>query len=188
MTIQSIRTKLAEACEDRRFVKVASRHDPWPTLCCVYGLGPRWVLLALLDNSLRFDGFECVRVEDVRSVRQDSSEGFLEALLAKRRERKPRLPRVSLRSTASLLHSAGRVFPLVTIHTERNHPNECHVGRVQSANAVWLKLLHISPEAKWERRPTILRVGQITRIDFGDGYSAALHLVGGDPKPLKPSR
>jgi hypothetical protein len=185
MEKKNVRSKLVEALKSRAFVKVTFRHERWPYLCCVLDVGPRWVLLALLEDSGRFNGFECLRVEDVRGVSVDPSAAFHEVLLSKRGERRPKKPRVSLRSISALLSSAGRAFPLVTIHTERNHPNECYVGRVQSANAVWLKLLHISPEAKWERNPTSYRVGQITRIQFGDGYSAALHLVGGDPKSLK---
>ncbi|NUP96595.1 MAG: hypothetical protein HUU28_10575 [Planctomycetaceae bacterium] len=188
MEKKNIRSKLVEARTSRAILKLRRRFEKWPAQCVVLDLGPKFVLVSCVDEHIRFNGFECIRVEDIRSVQEHPSASFVEAVLSKRGERRPKKPRVSLRSTSALLSSANRAFPLVTVQTDLVHPDECFIGRVVKVNPMWLSLLEISPQAKWERRPTILRVGQITRIEFGDGYSAALHLVGGDPQPLKPSR
>lgn len=188
MKKQEIRSRLVEARKSRAIVKLVRRFEKWPTQCVVLDLGPKFVLLSCLNDHIQFDGFECVRVEDVRSVQEHPNASLVEAVLSKRGERRPKKPRVSLRSTPALLSLANRAFPLVSVKTDLEHTDECYIGRVVKVNAVWLSLLEISPQAKWDRHPTSLRVGQITRIEFGDGYSAALHLVGGDPKPLKPSR
>lgn len=188
MDKKNVRSKLVEALKSRAILKLRRRFEKWPAQCVVLDLGPKFVLVSCVDEHIRFDGFECMRVEDIRGVQEHPNASFVEAVLSKRGERRPKKPRVSLRSTSALLSSANRAFPLVTVKTDLVHTDECYVGRVVKVNPVWLSLLEISPQAKWDRNPTSFRTGQITRIEFGDGYSAALHLVGGEPKPLKPSR
>ena len=84
-------------------------------------------------------------------------------------------------SIEELLLSAGRAFPLVTIHRERIDPEVCFIGRVQGIDRGRLSLLEIGPDAKWEDSPEEYRVGEITRVNFGGDYETALHLAGGDP-------
>ncbi len=105
----------------------------------------------------------------------------MEAALRKRGERRPRKPRVSVASIEDLLLSAGRAFPLVTIHREQVDPDVCWIGRVLGVNRGRVSLLKIDPDAKWEDAPTEYRLSEITRVDFGGDYEGALHLVGGDP-------
>jgi hypothetical protein len=45
-----------------------------------------------------------------------------------------------------------------------------------------VSLLEIGPDAVWDKEPSEIRLGEITRIEFGGGYEEALHLVGGRPK------
>ena len=51
-----------------------------------------FVLLAMVDDKIRFDGFECFRVQDLRDVKPEPHAAFVEAALRKRGERLP-LPR-----------------------------------------------------------------------------------------------
>jgi len=46
-------------------------------------------------------------------------------------------PRVGLANIAELLLSAGKAFPLVTIHREEVDPDVCWIGRVQGAFRCW---------------------------------------------------
>jgi hypothetical protein len=144
-------------------------------------VGPRFFLLALVSDRIRFDGAECFRCGDVRSLRPDPYTAFVETALRKSRELKPKKPRVSVGSIEELLLSAGYAFPLVTIHRERVDPDVCWIGRVQGVDRGRLSLLEIGPDATWEDSPQEYRVAEITRVNFGGDYENALHLVGGDP-------
>jgi hypothetical protein len=90
---------------------------------------------------------------------------------------------VSVSSIEDLLRSAGRAFPLVTIHRESVNPDVCQIGRVVKVERGRVWLLEIDPDAKWKREPTPYRLSEITRVDFGGDYECALHMVGGDPPP-----
>jgi hypothetical protein len=91
-------------------------------------VGPRFFLLALVSDRIRFEGFECFRCGDVKNLRPDLYAAFVETALKKRGERRPKKPRVSVGSIEELLLSAGRAFPLVTIHREQVDPNVCWIG------------------------------------------------------------
>jgi hypothetical protein len=82
---------------------------------------------------------------------------------------------------APKLLSAGRAFPLVTIHREQVDPDVCWIGRVQGLDRGRVSLLEIGPDAQWDDFPEEYRVKEITRVNFGGEYEGALHLVGGDP-------
>jgi len=62
---------------------------------------------------------------------------------------------------------------------EKKDPDVCCVGRVCVVSGGKVSLLGIDPHAKWEGTPADYRVKQITRINFGDDYEQALHIVGG---------
>jgi hypothetical protein len=81
----------------------------------------------------------------------------------------------------SLLLSAGKAFPLVTIHREQVDPDVCCIGQVQGVSRGRVSLLEIGPDAVWEDTPEEYRIKEITRVNFGGDYEDALHLVGGEP-------
>jgi hypothetical protein len=148
----------------------------------VLDVGSKFFLLALVSDRIWFDGFECFRVGDVRRLEPDPHSQFAEVALRKRRERLPRKPRVSVRSIEELLVSAGREFPLVTVHREGVDPDVCWIGRVLGVERGHVSPLEITPDAKWEAKPESFRLSEITRVNFGGDYEAALHLVGGSPR------
>jgi hypothetical protein len=135
----------------------------------------------LVSDRIRFDGFECFRVNDVKNLEPDPYAAFAEAALKKRRLRRPKKPRVSVDSVERLLLSAGRAFPLVTIHRESIDPDVCWIGRVLGVNRGRVSMLEINPDATWDKTPTEYRLNGITRVNFGGDYEKALHLVGGRP-------
>jgi hypothetical protein len=147
----------------------------------VLDVGPRFFLLSLVSDRVRFDGFECFRISDVRNLRPDPYAAFAEAALKKRGEHKPKKPHVSVASIGAILLSANRVFPLVTIHRERTEPHICHIGRVSSVRNSRVSLLEIGPDAKWDASASEYRIREITRANFGGDYEDALHVVGGEP-------
>ena len=147
----------------------------------VLDVGPEFFLLALVSDQIRFDGFQALRLRDVRKLRENPFASFVEAALKARHERRPRKPKVNLGSLSSLLLSAGRAFPLVSIHRERVDAGTCQIGRVMGVSKGKARILEIGPGAVWDKKPTDYALKQITRVDFGGAYEDALHLVGGDP-------
>lgn len=148
----------------------------------VLDIGPRWFLLALVGDGIRFNGFQCFRLSDVRKLQvPHPNAAFVEAALKKRGERFPKKPRVSVASIEELLLSVNRTFPLVTIHREKAYPDVCEIGRITQVADGRVSILEIKPDASWESKSYQYRVRDITRVDFGGDYEDALNLVGGGP-------
>ena len=148
----------------------------------VLASGPRFFLLALVEDNARFNGFQCFRLQDVRNLRVPAEHAsFIEAALKLRGERRPRIPAVNVDSVQELLKTASRAFPLITIHREMAAPDICHIGHVVAVSDSRVSLLEIGPDAKWEDEPLSYRTKEITRVDFGGVYEEALRLVGGSP-------
>lgn len=174
--------KLAAALRDKTLVRFTRPFEDGWVEGYVLDLGPKWFLLAFLDNNIRFNGFQCFRLSDVREPQVPAPyAAFVEAALKKRGAHRPKKPRVSVASIEELLLSANRSFPLVTIHREKVDPDVCAVGRVLEVRDERLSLLEISPDASWEVEATQYRLRDITRVDFGGDYEDALYLVGGRP-------
>jgi hypothetical protein len=166
---------------NQRFIRLSRRFEDWAVRGYVLDVGPRFFLLALVSDRIWFDGFECFRISDIKGVRPDPYTAFEEKALKMRGERRPKRPHVSVANLEELLLTAGRVFPLVTIHREKIDPSACWIGRVLGVDRGCVSLLEINPDARWEGRPTEYRLGEITRVNFGGDYENALHLVGGEP-------
>ena len=172
---------LREMLRNRRHVRFTRRFEEFSIRGYVLDIGPRFFLLALVSDRIWFDGFECFRINDIRDLRPDPYADFAEAALKKRGERVPKRPRVDLKDIKELVLSAGRAFPLVTIHREQIDRNVCWIGRVLGVKRGRLSLLKINPHATWDEKPAEYRLNEITRVDFGGDYENALHLVGGNP-------
>jgi hypothetical protein len=113
----------------------------------VLTVGREFFLLALVSDHVRFNGFQALRMVDVRELRPHPFATFVESALKKRREPTPRKPKVSVRSLRALLLSASKGFPLLTIHRERVDADACHVGRLDpvrpeagDAGGLWRRL------------------------------------------------
>ena len=175
-------SQLALARDQRLLVKFTRPFEEGSVNGYVLEIGPRFFMVAVVDDRIRFNGFNCFRVADVRELRVPHKyAAFAEAALRRRGERAPKKPPVSVASLEELLLSADHAFPLVTIHREEVSPDVCDIGRVVKIEKGRLSLLSLGPDARWDQNPTEYRLSQITRVDFGCEYEAALHLVGGDP-------
>jgi hypothetical protein len=123
------RSQLTEAMGNRQLVRFSRRFERTTIRGYVLDVGPSFFLLALVSDRIWLDGFECFRLADVRNVAADPYATFVEAALRKRGERVPDKPAVDVRRTEDLLLSAGRAFPLVTIHCEEVKASACWIGR-----------------------------------------------------------
>jgi hypothetical protein len=166
----------------RQLVRFDRRFEDSSIRGYVLDVGSEFLLLSLVSDRVRFDGFECFRISDVRNLRPDPYAAFAEAALKKRGERKPKRPSVNITNVKGILVSASRAFPLLTIHRERVEPDICHIGRVLNVKDGRLSLLEIGPDARWDDSATEYRIKEITRVNFGGDYENALHIVGAPPK------
>ena len=147
----------------------------------VVGVGVDLFLLVHIDHSIRFDGFHVCRNRDVRRLRAEPNADFKRTALRRRRDRRPVKPRLRLDGFRELLRSAGRHFPLVTIHRERVDPDICHIGAVVDVGDRRVILREIRPDGTWCHELDDYALREITRVDFGGAYEDALHIVGGRP-------
>jgi len=152
----------------------------------IVGLGPSLVLLLRISDSIRFDGFSVMRIEDVSNLEMPHEhEAFIEGALRLREENVDGAPEVDLSGWASTIRTLGRLFDLVTIHTEMEDAGICQIGHVQSVGDEDLRLVTIDPDADWAEEAMTIRLDQVTRVDVGGGYEEALLLVGGRcPVPI----
>jgi hypothetical protein len=119
------------------------------------------------------NGYSIFRNSDVKRWRPIPKDDFLAraAVLHKLRPRKP--AGVGIDSLRQALCSAGKAFPLVTIHTERVRRGVCYVGRVLGTTQRALTLFSISPQADWDEEESYL-LKNISLIEFGGTYERLL--------------
>ncbi len=165
----------------RTFVRYRRRFEDGCVRGYVLDVGPKFVMLAEVGAEVRFDGFICCRIVDVKDLMRDPYAAFAIAALKKFKQRTPKKPAVSVARLEELLITANRAFPLVTIHRQLIKPDVCWMGRVMEVKRGELALLEIGPDAKWDREPSLHKLSDITTVEFGGEYERALHLVGGNP-------
>jgi hypothetical protein len=173
-----LQSKLAAAVTNRSLVRVSREVEPGAAHGYVINTSEHWLLLLLVGDGISYAGFQAFRLRDVTSLEAPSPHAaFYEAVLRKRGLRRPKTPKLNLASTQELIRSAGKRFPLVTIHREKADPDVCHIGQVVSSSPTSVSLLEVTPDATWDEGPTTYRLAQITRVDFGGPYEEALALV-----------
>ncbi|HZN66653.1 MAG TPA: hypothetical protein VFB66_15290 [Tepidisphaeraceae bacterium] len=181
-----IASRVEVALREKQIVRFTRPFEEGSVSGYVLDVGPRWFLLLIIDDGMYFNGFQCLRLSDVRGLQVPHPyAAFAKAALKKRGERPPRKPRVDLGNIRALLLSVDRQFPLVTIHRERAAPGICEIGHVVHADDRRVSLHEINPDAGWDGSPKRYRLNEITRVDFGGDYEEALYLVGGSKDPAR---
>jgi hypothetical protein len=170
-------------------VRFRSRYDDGAIHGYVLDVGPRFLLLAFIDEYLRFNGYQCILLKNVKELEVPARyDAFIVAALRKRKQSIARRPNIKLNTLSELLESANRLFPLITIHREDVKPDSCWIGRIAEIGKSDLLLYEIGPDGVWDKKAKRHRLSEITRVDFGGGYEETLLLVGGDPRPKKRKR
>ncbi len=182
---ESLRARLRTVQQRRLLARFYTPFDGSSWNGFVVGVGAAFVALLVVDGNLRYAGVVCFRLQDVRRLQPVPHPAFVQACLGWRGERRPRLLRLRLDDTAGALQSIARAFPLVTIHRERLHPDECNIGRLAGLTATTFGLHEIAPGAVWERAVTTYRLRDVTCIEGGGDYEAALWHIGGEPPAPK---
>ncbi len=167
----------------RRFIRFSRRFEHGSVRGYILDVGPKFFLMAIQSDQIRFDGFACFRIADVKNPRLDPYAAFAEAALKKFGEPIPKKPKVSVANVERLLRSAAKSFPLVTIHRETVRREVCWIGKVEKLSDEKVFLVEINPDATWDEKATPYKLNEITSVEFGGEYERALHLVGGKPRP-----
>jgi hypothetical protein len=145
----------------------------------VIDLNRLFVVLQVVSAQIMLDGYRILYVADITNVEVRCRSGpFIERALALRKQVPSPLTDLDLSSVATVLLSAGRRFPLVTIHGERICRSACWIGQVSSLTTKTVTLHKIGTNAEWYGESRY-RLRDITRIDCGGQYEDALALVAG---------
>ncbi|MEV4344605.1 hypothetical protein AB0J83_09030 [Actinoplanes sp. NPDC049596] len=178
--------RLDRALRERRLVRVRRGIDRADKLeGYVVARADEWVLMAVVDDGIRLDGFAALRFADVVAVKARPADGFVGKALALQGTWPPAAPPdVDLTDVRKLIASVAEQFPLIALHLEKNLPDMCFIGRFVGFRKRTAGILEVSPQATWNREPTKWPLRKISRIDFGGAYENALHTVAGDPSGL----
>ena len=170
-----LKSELARAHRERLLVRFTRPFEGGSFRGYVLDVGPRFFLLLTIgDDGVRFNGFSCLRLVDVRRLNVPHKYAFfIVAAQKKLKEKPPRRPKIAVGDLESLLISANHKFPLVTIHREKVDPDICHIGRILDVKRGRVSMLEIGPDAFWDKKPTSYRLAEITRVDFGGQYEEA---------------
>ncbi|MFG0248362.1 MAG: hypothetical protein ACF8OB_05700 [Phycisphaeraceae bacterium JB051] len=176
--INNKRKTLRQAFRQKQMIQFSNPYEDGTIIGYPVSLSDTWLLLANIDDSVRYNGFHCIRIADIRSLKYPFAQAqfFIDALQI-RQLSCPSKPDIKLSSIQLLLKSAARLFPVTTIHRQRIDPDICHIGQVVNVPQGQLSLLEIGPDAEWDKTPTTYNLREITRVDFGGDYEEALHLV-----------
>lgn len=182
MTATDIREQLTSALRDHRLMRFHRRFEDGWVRGYVVGVGPAFVMLSEVSDHIRFNGFGCYRLADVKNLQPAPYPEFVEAALEKLGEKQPDTPAVALNSIDDIVATAGALFPVIAAYSE----TDVHIGAFVSleGGVVWMR--GIGPDAAWDAQTTARRLDDLTRIDFGGAYETALALVGGPaPTPVE---
>jgi hypothetical protein len=176
-----IDAQLREAQTNKFIIRFSRPFESGAFIGFVLDSGPKFFLLAVLDDGFQFEQYTCLRIADVRHLEAPAKrESFYKAARKLRGDKLPAKIKVNLTSSATILRT---LHPsVVTVHREKVSPDTCVIGRITNTTNVDFEILEIDPDAKWDCEPSYYRLNQITRIDLPGLYEKALLLVGGEPQ------
>jgi len=140
----------------------------------VVGTG-EWLLLHLLDSAMWVpNGYVGVRQRDVDAA-EAASRGSFPADVVRLKRLRPRRPRVQVSGTEELLRTAAAAWPLLSIERENDDRGVAWIGRpvVLGPREAVFKL--IDTNGRWMPGTMTIKLGSITRVDFGGEYESLLH-------------
>lgn len=138
------------------------------------------VLLQLVDDSVRLNGYQVLFLEDISDFAHPAPFNDFQKKVLSLRGEEVVDPEVELDDLAVLLIDISEEFGLVTLHREEVEPDSCEIGRVIKADAVTYELEEIGSDARWFDDTFEYDLYDITRIEFGGAYEDALMLANDD--------
>lgn len=179
-----IRTRLNRAPADEALVRItrwipdADRVEGF-----VVALSREWLLLHRLSDRIAFDGWICVRVQDIQAVVIYPTEDNFEIAALRARSLWPPVPPAFTvpETIGELLTRLGAAASVVTVHREFERPDVAWCGAIREVSGSTLTFLEVSVAGGWGRKPRRFDLDDVTRVEFGGGYEEALQLVAGPP-------
>ncbi|RBO83825.1 hypothetical protein [Marinomonas aquiplantarum] len=138
------------------------------------------VLLQLVDDSVRLNGYQILFLEDISDFAHPAPFNDFQKRVLALREEEVVDPEVDLDDLAVLLMDISEEYGLVTLHREEVEPDSCEIGRVIRADAVTYELEEIGSDARWFDDTFEYDLYDITRIEFGGAYEEALLMANED--------
>jgi len=137
-------------------------------------LGDELVLLRVVDD-FRLDGYFVARVADVKALRSNEYERFVERVLKDRGlwddvGRTAPVPVDDWTSVLAALRAAGAI---AIIECEAAPVEEFYIGKVCAIPDGVAEILEFTATAEWDEEPSDIALAEITRVRFLDGYSTA---------------
>ncbi|MBC8138181.1 MAG: hypothetical protein H8F28_20060 [Fibrella sp.] len=142
----------------------------------VVGLSENFVLLQNALEHVFLNGYSVFPLRELISVKT-LPDDFLHRVLQMDNQFPSAPSGIVMDDWQSLVASADAHFPLVTLHLEHEYPDSCYIGRVSEIKKRAVTLREISPKAKWIKEREPYRFKDITQVDFGGRYEAALWRV-----------
>lgn len=172
--------------------------DPWPQLLresggawvrlmtpqgpadgFLLGAGEAWVLLAVLDPSLRPDGFLALRRDDLEAVRDPAPRAHLvRGALATWSRTLPEIDALPLDTLPGLLAAVARRWPLVHLFRQGPAAPGYTLGQYlgHQDDTGWLLPVD-ADDAEYGLRPLPVPLTAVSRVRFGDFFSCTLSRV-----------
>ena len=159
----------------RRWIPDSDRIDGF-----VLAVGESWVSLASLDG-VSLSGWCLLRLKDIQSVFIDP-DSLPTKVLQARDQWPPPAVTVNLDDVVVALRSTTEIAPLISIYVELDRPDIMWLGAVTAIDRDRVRFLEVSTQAEWHRKPRVIDLEDVTRIEFGGSYEEGLALVAG-PRP-----
>ena len=138
------------------------------------------VLLQLVDDSVRLNGYQVLFLEDISDFAHPAPFNDFQKKVLSLRGEEVVDPEVDLDDLAVMLIDISEEFGLVTLHREEIEPDSCEIGRVVRADSVTYELEEIGSDARWFDETFEYDLYDITRIEFGGAYEEALLMANDD--------
>jgi len=168
---------LADAMATGAFVRLSCRTArKWQYDGYVVGLSNTFVLLQNAVEYAFLNGYSVFPLREVRNI--EVAPDFVIHRALQMEGLTPSPPSdILLEDWPSLLASADAYFPLITVYPAHRHPGDRYIGRVSKLKKRSVVLREINPQAKWIKPRAPYRFADITQVDFGGRYEAALWRV-----------
>jgi len=174
------REALAVALASEELTRIERYGGRHPLTGFVVGVGDTWLLVHLVSG-VDLDGWTAMPVADVSEVVPIDEETSFTPRALRLYDRFPRrLPDIALGATRSLIASAQALFPVITLHLERDD-DICYIGHVEGVDDESVELRLLSPAAQWEELERF-PFGEISRVEFGTAYDMALADIAGEDR------
>jgi len=149
------------------------------SLCRISGfvvdISDSLILLQRCDwDTFRLNGYSVIRIDDIESYRCFDKKRWWQFRAVQHFKLKPKAPAgVSVSSLPALLESAAKIFPLLTIHREKNNSEVCYIGKLTEVSRKTFTIEDLNCNAEWTGSRQF-KFADVTLVDFGGGYENAL--------------